>query len=359
MWKNISVRFHNEEEGEAVESFDNLVYDDGDDNWEWGDEEMQAATKIDPQSTTVDIQPGDEGAKERKISMTGLDDDFFSDNTLSGSSIESRVWDLESRLGQVRFRVHLIMDHIATRLFSILLVITDIILVLIALAINDTSDHSIYTPLTLAIVTYFMVELALRMFAWGKEFFHHRMEIADLVIIIVSFILTLITEIATFGEHAKYVKLILVFRLFRILLLARIYTGRKHLEKSTRNLISQNKRRYVKDGFDLDLTYVTERVIAMSFPSSGKLAMYRNPIEEVSRFFNTKHPDHYKLYNLCSERSYDATFFNDNVERVLIDDHNVPRLSQLLQVGKTMLFVILYYKIQSACVSVCEYVGPE
>ncbi|CDR18867.1 unnamed protein product [Oncorhynchus mykiss] len=81
-----------------------------------------------------------------------------------------------------------------------------------------------------------------------------------------------------------------------------------------------------KDGFDLDLTYVTDRVIAMSFPSSGKQALYRNPIREVARFLDTKHEDHYRVYNLCSEKGYDPKFFHYRVERVFIDDHNVPSL---------------------------------
>ena len=31
-------------------------------------------------------------------------------------------------------------------------------------------------------------------------------------------------------------------------------------------------------GVDLDLTYVTKRVIATSFPSTGAWALYRNPL---------------------------------------------------------------------------------
>ena len=33
--------------------------------------------------------------------------------------------------------------------------------------------------------------------------------------------------------------------------------------------------RYQQDGFDLDLTYVTNRVIATSFPSTGVWSLYR------------------------------------------------------------------------------------
>jgi hypothetical protein len=37
----------------------------------------------------------------------------------------------------------------------------------------------------------------------------------------------------------------------------------------------------------------------MSFPSSGSTSIFRNPIEEVARFFNTKHADHYLIFNCC------------------------------------------------------------
>lgn len=36
-----------------------------------------------------------------------------------------------------------------------------------------------------------------------------------------------------------------------------------------RNLVSKEKRRFKDDKYDLDLTYINEKIIAMGFPSSG------------------------------------------------------------------------------------------
>lgn len=51
--------------------------------------------------------------------------------------------------------------------------------------------------------------------------------------------------------------------------------------KTARRLVSKKKARYNEDGFDLDLTYVTDNLIAMGYPSSGTEAWYRNPLPEV------------------------------------------------------------------------------
>lgn len=48
-----------------------------------------------------------------------------------------------------------------------------------------------------------------------------------------------------------------------------------------REIVSGPKIRYVDDGYNLDLTYVCPRLIAMSFPASGMESIYRNPIENV------------------------------------------------------------------------------
>ncbi len=73
----------------------------------------------------------------------------------------------------------------------------------------------------------------------------------------------------------------------------------------------------------------------MSFPSSGKMALYRNNIRDVAKYLDTAHgPGSYKVYNLCSEKSYDGSYFHDSVARYSIDDHNVPTLEQMLEFAK-------------------------
>ena len=64
------------------------------------------------------------------------------------------------------------------------------------------------------------------------------------------------------------------------------------------------KRRYKEDEYNLDLSYVTNKVIAMGFPSENIEFIYRNSLDELCQFLEDKHKGHYKIYNLYSERSY-------------------------------------------------------
>ena len=55
-------------------------------------------------------------------------------------------------------------------------------------------------------------------------------------------------------------------------------------------MVSKKKKRYTDGEFDLDLSYVNPRIIAMGFPSLGAEKLFRNPMEEVEAFFEAKHP---------------------------------------------------------------------
>lgn len=106
-----------------------------------------------------------------------------------------------------------------------------------------------------------------------------------------------------------------------------------------RGVVSKKKKRFKKDGFDLDLTYITQDLIAMGFPTdeSSIEGIYRNPMSEVQRFFRKYHQDHYMIYNLCAEPQYQYTdeAFGYMVGKFQFYDHNAPSFHLLVDFCKT------------------------
>uniref|UniRef100_H2RAB0 Transmembrane phosphoinositide 3-phosphatase and tensin homolog 2 n=1 Tax=Pan troglodytes TaxID=9598 RepID=H2RAB0_PANTR len=232
--------------------------------------------------------------------------------------------------------VHSIVSSFAFGIFGVFLVLLDVTLLLADLIFTDSK---LYIPLeyrsiSLAIGLFFLMDVLLRVFVEGRQqYFSDLFNILDTAIIVIPLLVDVIYiffDIKLLRNIPRWTHLV---RLLRLIILIRIFHllhQKRQLEKLMRRLVSENKRRYTRDGFDLDLTYVTERIIAMSFPSSGRQSFYRNPIEEVVRFLDKKHRNHYRVYNLCSERAYDPKHFHNRVSRIMIDDHNVPTLHEMV-----------------------------
>ncbi|XP_023363840.1 phosphatidylinositol 3,4,5-trisphosphate 3-phosphatase TPTE2-like [Otolemur garnettii] len=235
--------------------------------------------------------------------------------------------------------VHLIVSSLAFGIFGVLLIFIDVSLVITDLIFTS----KIYIPLeyrsvSLAIALFFFMDLLLRVYVEGRRhYFSDLLNVLDAFIIVAILLIDIIYIFYDVTFLRNIPRWAVFFRTLRLIILIRVFhlaPQKRHLEKLTRRMVSENKRRYTRGGFDLDLTYVTERIIAMSFPSSGRQSFYRNPMTEVVRFLDTKHPNHYRVYNLCSEKGYDPKHFHYRVCRLMIDDHNVPTLCEMLVFSK-------------------------
>uniref|UniRef100_A0A8C9K209 Phosphatidylinositol-3,4,5-trisphosphate 3-phosphatase n=1 Tax=Panthera tigris altaica TaxID=74533 RepID=A0A8C9K209_PANTA len=250
-----------------------------------------------------------------------------------------RLWNLiftSFCCSMIKRIVYSLVSSLTFRIFGILLIFVDMSLVITDLLVTK---NAIYIPaeihlISLAISLFFVLDVLLRVYVEGiRLYFSDILNCLDAVIIVVTLLVDIIYMFYDLKVLKDIPRLAILFQSLRLIILIRVFHlahQKKHLEMLARRLVSENKRRYKKDGFDLDLTYVTERIIAMSFPSSGQQSFYRNPIKV--RIFTQQ----IRKCTTGSEMAvdYDPKYFHYRVRRIMIDDHNVPTLSEMLAFTK-------------------------
>uniref|UniRef100_A0A8D0EIX1 Tensin 3 n=1 Tax=Strix occidentalis caurina TaxID=311401 RepID=A0A8D0EIX1_STROC len=91
----------------------------------------------------------------------------------------------------------------------------------------------------------------------------------------------------------------------------------------------------MEEGYELDLTYITERIIAVSFPASCSEETYLHNLQDVTRMLKSKHGDNYLVLNL-SEKRYDLAKLNPKIMDVGWPDLHAPPLDKVCTICKAM-----------------------
>ncbi|CAH1242822.1 GAK [Branchiostoma lanceolatum] len=103
--------------------------------------------------------------------------------------------------------------------------------------------------------------------------------------------------------------------------------------KDTSSKVMQSMANYTRT--DMDLTYVTSRLIVMSFPAEGIEATYKNNLEEIRLYLDSRHTGRYAVYNL-SQRTYRHHKFHNRVSECGWPPKRAPSLSNLFAICKNM-----------------------
>ncbi|KAM9850790.1 tensin-1 [Aulostomus maculatus] len=109
----------------------------------------------------------------------------------------------------------------------------------------------------------------------------------------------------------------------------------KSMESRRRPSRSVSLLQALDENYELDLIYITERIISVSFPSSVEEQSYAANLREVASMLRSKHGHNYLLFNL-SEKRYDISQLNPKVLDFGWPDHHAPALDKICSICKAM-----------------------
>ncbi|XP_039667333.1 putative tyrosine-protein phosphatase auxilin isoform X4 [Perca fluviatilis] len=103
--------------------------------------------------------------------------------------------------------------------------------------------------------------------------------------------------------------------------------------KDTSTKVMHQVSTYTKG--ELDIAYITSRIIVMTYPAESVQIGYQNHVEDIRSFLDSRHADHYTVFNL-SQRNYRGAKFSNRVSECNWPSRQAPSLHNLFAVCKNM-----------------------
>ncbi|XP_049584802.1 tensin-1 isoform X1 [Syngnathus scovelli] len=103
----------------------------------------------------------------------------------------------------------------------------------------------------------------------------------------------------------------------------------------SRRRASSRSASLLQESYELDLLYITERIISVSFASGAEEPAYAANLREVASMLRSKHGHNYLLFNL-SEKRYDIGELHSKVLDFGWPDHHAPALEKICSICKAM-----------------------
>uniref|UniRef100_A0A665WL32 Tensin 1 n=1 Tax=Echeneis naucrates TaxID=173247 RepID=A0A665WL32_ECHNA len=118
-------------------------------------------------------------------------------------------------------------------------------------------------------------------------------------------------------------------------LLIPLHGGRSVGQQALRSSQSQSVVQAMEESYEVDLVYITERIISVSFPAGAEEHSYTTNLKEVATMLQSKHGEHYLMLNLSEQRN-DISKLNHKVLEFGWPDHHAPALDKICSMCKAI-----------------------